>query len=353
VTFDSNACTAANCVGGAIFDGHLMNLQDSTLTNNTSAGYAGAIFADGDAALTRVTLQNNQCLAAATCHGGALHAVGSLTLTDSNIYSNTSTSYGGAISVDSGGLFVQGGRFAYNAAPGGTGGAVSTGVGPNQINGAYFANNTADAGSAIATGFGLGASTTTISSTQFFDNVGGSAGAVEAVFNNTSLRVVNSLFDGNTTSLTGQGAGVYVNSYLGHATLLYDTFAGILLNPGQAVAVVSATAGISDSIFFRYSVAISVATTSASADYNLFFENGLNKFGSVSGGAHDVNADPLFVNAPQDDYHLSAGSPAIDASADVGVYTDFEGDPRPFGAADIGFDERVVLRYLYLPLVRR
>jgi hypothetical protein len=45
------------------------------------------------------------------------------------------------------------------------------------------------------------------------------------------------------------------------------------------------------------------------------------------------------VNAAAHDYHLSAGSPAVDA-ADFGPDHDFEGEARPNGARfDIGADE--------------
>ena len=47
------------------------------------------------------------------------------------------------------------------------------------------------------------------------------------------------------------------------------------------------------------------------------------------------NIDPMFVSAT--DYHLQAGSPAIDAGATVAVTDDFDGNPRPQGQAyDIG-----------------
>jgi len=38
----------------------------------------------------------------------------------------------------------------------------------------------------------------------------------------------------------------------------------------------------------------------------------------------------LFVDADNGDYRLSAGSPCIDAATDAGVYSDIEGNIRPF-----------------------
>jgi len=52
----------------------------------------------------------------------------------------------------------------------------------------------------------------------------------------------------------------------------------------------------------------------------------------------NIDADPLFVG--DGDYHLTSGSPCIDAGADVGVYTDIDGDDRPLDAGfDMGSDE--------------
>ncbi len=57
-------------------------------------------------------------------------------------------------------------------------------------------------------------------------------------------------------------------------------------------------------------------------------------------GTGNIDVDPLFSGAG--DHHLTPGSPCIDAGADAGVYTDFDGDERPQGPGfDIGFDEFV------------
>ena len=50
----------------------------------------------------------------------------------------------------------------------------------------------------------------------------------------------------------------------------------------------------------------------------------------------NIDSDPIF----SDDYHLSPGSPCIDAGTVTGVYTDIDGELRPDGAAiDMGADE--------------
>ncbi|HJP72722.1 MAG TPA: right-handed parallel beta-helix repeat-containing protein [Pseudonocardiaceae bacterium] len=83
---------------------------------------------------------------------------------------------------------------------------------------------------------------------------------------------------------------------------------------------------------------------------NLFYANGKGEYGlDNSAGpmwtppntSGTVNADPRFVDYQSDgsgDYHLTAGSPAVDAGTTLGAPdTDYDGTPRPQGnAADIG-----------------
>ena len=91
---------------------------------------------------------------------------------------------------------------------------------------------------------------------------------------------------------------------------------------------------------------------------NIFYNAGSNYWASDGGsvtGSHNilystrgtidpadfpsdlVNVNPLLAQPTGDDYHLRAGSPAINAGLNVGVTTDLEGTPRPQGGGyDIG-----------------
>lgn len=63
---------------------------------------------------------------------------------------------------------------------------------------------------------------------------------------------------------------------------------------------------------------------------------------SAGSGANNIDADPLFVDAANDDYHLSSGSPCINAGDNdyANRSYDIDGDIRTIGGAvDIGANE--------------
>ncbi|MBN2360759.1 MAG: lamin tail domain-containing protein, partial [Deltaproteobacteria bacterium] len=75
-------------------------------------------------------------------------------------------------------------------------------------------------------------------------------------------------------------------------------------------------------------------------DHNLIWGNVANYYGTALAGAGDLSADPRFGNVLQSDFHLVAGSPAIDAGAAGLAALDFDGIARPQGAApDLGAHE--------------
>ena len=74
-------------------------------------------------------------------------------------------------------------------------------------------------------------------------------------------------------------------------------------------------------------------------------------------GSGNISADPRFVDRSQGDYHLTDNSPAIDAGTGDGApVVDFEGDPRPAEAVDMGADEftgQARGQFVFLPIILR
>ncbi|MHC4945844.1 MAG: hypothetical protein ACYTG7_22760, partial [Planctomycetota bacterium] len=63
--------------------------------------------------------------------------------------------------------------------------------------------------------------------------------------------------------------------------------------------------------------------------------------GGFSGGADNIDADPLFMDPAQGDFHLKGTSPCINrGTIDGAPPLDIDGDPRPYmGLAEMGADE--------------
>jgi hypothetical protein len=79
----------------------------------------------------------------------------------------------------------------------------------------------------------------------------------------------------------------------------------------------------------------------STADHNIIYGSSGGLIGAISGLllslSNQLNTDPLFVSPATNDYHLQAGSPAIDTGTSVMVPIDFDGNPRPIGPAfDVG-----------------
>jgi len=162
--------------------------------------------------------------------------------------------------------------------------------------------------------------------------------------------VINSLFARNTATLSG--TALYLGS-TGNVQLSYITIGSPVLINGAAVYVAAGSTHLLDSIITNHLIGLRNEGGAVIQDYNLFAGNTVTSTGSVLGGSHNVAGDPKFVNVAHDNYHLSAGSAAIDQGIDLGIPIDFDGDPRPTGAGfDIGFDE-YVRHVIYLPLLIR
>lgn len=356
--------------------------------------------ADVPVTLTGLTLQNGQ---PATETGGGLRSLGALTLRQVHVLSNTSPTGGGGVYV-AGPLLVEGGLFASNYSSGGVGGGLwatgpavisgtifsanrasgqgggaaltagsqvsygrfagnqslfSNGGGLYAANGTtltnmWFDHNIAqtDGGGVLA--FGQAAvygsrfshnqsnnrggalyvgSILTITHSAFTDNSGGRGGAVyHGVFTGY---VENSLFARNTASIAGDH--LFLN---GSATVALRHVTAVGSNGGTAVHVVNSSVSISNTLIASHTVGVNNLSGSVVQDYNLFFGNGADTQGVVSGGAHNASGDPRFMAPAQGNFHLGAGSAAIDTGVDAGVLTDYDGEIRPLGAGfDIGFDE--------------
>jgi hypothetical protein len=163
---------------------------------------------------------------------------------------------------------------------------------------------------------------------------------------------VNTLFAANHAG-SKQGAGLYVYNDGGDdvVTLRHVTITSPTVGSGSAVYVLSSTLHITNTIVGSYSVGLERVAGAVSENYNLFSGVTTPYSGTVSSGGNSLTGTAAFANTTH--YKLTVASAARDAGTNVGVTTDFEGDPRPLDAGfDIGWDE-ANLSFLYLPVMTK
>ena len=368
--FEGNGRGSALVVNGAL------TISGTAFMNNTSGG---GVRATGAVTVTGSRFERNHNDTSEYHGGGGLYVTGTLMLSDTTFVSNTAKTGGGGLAVR-GSATIHGSRFEQNVSDY-IGGALLHTHGPLSIQGTEFVSNVSEFyGGAVRAeapltvtsgtfennwlgktyGFGYGGAiwahdSLTISGTQFISNAAPDAGGGIV---HTSIfegpvgdgRVVNALFARNRT---GNRGSAMVLSSGGNVVVLHATLVDSGLNPGQAIVVTTGTVGITDTIITSHTVGISRTSGTVYADYNLFYGNTVNKAGAIGGGTHDQGGDPRFSDPAADDYHLAAGSAAIDKGIDAGVTTDIDGESRPYGIGfDIGADEYAgPIVFIYLPLV--
>jgi fibronectin-binding autotransporter adhesin len=186
----------------------------------------------------------------------------------------------------------------------------------------------------------------------------GSGGGIfyEAPFEGDVFELDNSILAGNIacrTSDCGDGAQVYIDHstrYDNRANIVFTTIADAGLNPRQGIyysSPVGDSLYITNTIITSHTVGIENPYGNVAVSYSLFHGNTDVHIGEdfiATQGNLPNQPDPLFVNPARDDYHLQAGSPAIDAGVDAGIAMDIDGEVRPQGSGfDIGADEMVII----------
>jgi len=169
--------------------------------------------------------------------------------------------------------------------------------------------------------------------------------------------LINNVVADNQASSAGSGLYTVRSS----PNLLHTTIAHNSGGDGSGVYVTDSgsncsTVAMTNTIISGHTLGITVtAGTTATLESTLWHSNTANEGGvGTINRSNDHSGDPAFVNPSVWDYHLTAGSAAIDKGVDAGVTTDIDGDVRPQGGSyDRGADEWGTLIYLHLPIVLR
>ncbi len=150
-----------------------------------------------------------------------------------------------------------------------------------------------------------------------------------------NLSLINNTIKGN--SATSDGGGLYAES---------RSFSNTTVDIINTIIWGNSATGSGDDIFLNESPN---STTVVNASYSDIGDvvNDPVEPGTYNDLGNNINADPLFINHVNSDYHLQAGSPCIDAGTDINAPSaDFDGDIRPIdgdgngtATTDIGADE--------------
>jgi uncharacterized repeat protein (TIGR01451 family) len=295
--------------GGVYNDSGSPLIQDNTFTGNLAGDNGGGVYNNSGSP----TIQNNTFIGnrAYSDGGGVYNDYGSPTIQDNTFTGNLvgiySYGHGGGLSNDSGSPLIQDNTFTGNSA-GDNGGGLSNGSGSPTIQNNTFTSNSARyGGGGISNGFG----SPTIQNNTFTGNSADGGGGLSNNYGSPTIQ--NNTFTGNSASYGGGGVYNYSGRPTIHSNIIANSSGSGIYNSGGVPAL----------------------------DYNDVWNNSGGNYSGVTPGVHDISADPLFVDAAHGNYHLTFGSPCIDAAdPDNHIEADFDGEPRPMGLApDIGADE--------------
>ncbi len=166
--------------------------------------------------------------------------------------------------------------------------------------------------------------------------LGGSDGNTEVL---GTIYVYNNIITGADDQglrINDSGGRVYIqnNVFYNNGSSGYDGNAQIYIERAGAGRIT-----VQNNILYAgsgetyYQLEPGVSSSVLNADHNLVYNAG----SCLVWDSGCANADPLFINAAGGDFHLGAGSPAIDAGTTGQSASDFDGVTRPSGGVyDIG-----------------
>jgi Right handed beta helix region len=309
---DGFTVSGGNANGGSDRNvgGGMHNIGSSpTLTNCTFLGnsaYTGAgmyNYSSSSPAVTNCTFSDNS----ADGLGGGMYNHNSSPAVTNCTFSGNSAYIGGGMHNYASSPVVANCTFSGNSSGTAGGGMYNSDSSPSVIN-CTFSGNSADHGSGGMHNVG---SSPSVTDCTFSGNLGGGMANHES----SSPAVVNCTFSGNS------GHGMF-NHILSSPAVTNCTFSG---NSYYGIYNYSSTPAVTNCILWG---------DGPDEIYNSGGSEPAVAYSDIQGGydgTGNIDADPLFVDPGSGDYHLSPGSPCIDAGTNAAPNLpdfDFEGDPR-------------------------
>ncbi|MCP4540728.1 MAG: hypothetical protein GY832_26620 [Chloroflexi bacterium] len=369
-TVENNTATTvadANSGGGGLYLRYSDNatLKDNTVRGNTTSGvsYGGGLLIMGsDVTLSNNTIENNTASTTQLGYGGGMALTfGTAILTDNTIISNTSSTaqvgWGGGLYFG----FSNNTTLSGNIVRGNTASTSWWGIGGGlrfeQSNNITLSSNTilGNVGSTSAGGIGGGLSigdgaatlsdNIIVSNTATLNPTAAPSWGGGLSISSNPFTLTNNLVASNHANTRGSGLWIVgsstnpISGRLLHTTIANNRGSG----RGVSVGDYTTLAFTNTIIAGHHGMGITVtAGSTATLEATLWYNNGADTSGkgTILTGTANITNDPTFVNTSAWDYHLTAGSAAIDAGVNVNVTTDIDGQHRPYGSApDLGADE--------------
>lgn len=202
------------------------------------------------------------------------------------------------------------------------------------IEGNSISSNTASSGAGVYC-----SSAATITDNRIAGNAAGSVGGgIFSVL--SSPTIANNMIVNNTAS--SYGGGVYCSS--SPATITNNTIVGNTGSSyGAGIGCYSSSPTVANNIVAFNSSGVYKSSGAPNLRSNDVYGNTVRDYSGLSAGEGDISQDPLFVDRPGADYHLTAGSPSINVgwngAPGLPVF-DMDGEGRIFNwTVDIGADE--------------
>lgn len=358
VAFISN--TAGNG-GGAYFQG-TTSLTNVVFANNRAVAGGGATF-HAAAHVTNTTFSGNRAIGGES--GGGAYFWRSANLTNV-IFTGNSALYGGGARFDDT-TSVLSSTFINNY--GGYGGGANF-TDEATVSHSFFGANTGADGGGVAFWGPATVLSSTFSGNSAINSNGGGGGArfenntyvFNTLFtNNTAFRgggvyfagashaaqgnFVNVLFAANQATTT-LGAGFFAANVDGNdrATLRHVTIASPTLTSGSAIFIADGVMYITNTLIASHTLGIDRQFGTVRENYTLFSDVTTPYSGAVTAGGNSLTGTAAFYDTVW--YTLTQGSAALDAGTNVGITSDFFGNPRPQGQGyDIGYAEAPYFAY--------
>lgn len=311
--------------------------------------------------------------------GGIYGCAVTATLLNNYVFNNSSSGSGGGVvlfgSSQGGLLTLVGNRITTNTvtSAGGPsdsyGGGVALGIpgtnGATTLDNNTIRNNSAigNGSSKVAAGGGLYIDVYSVSLNNNIIQTNEAKGINDAMgyggglsFEKGNVSMTNNVVSDNWISGPGSGAGLIFKPLVGtftdsQAHLLHTTVARNSGGDGSGISVLTSTTFLTNTIIASHTLGISVAAGSTATLNGVLWFN--NTTDNITGSGkitlnNETTGDPVFSS---DGYHLELSSTAIDKGVSTGLMTDIDGETRDFALPDLGADEAMIGRFLFLPII--